>query len=233
MEKLIIGGIAIEITFKSIKNTHLSVHPPDGRVTVSAPEHLSLDMVRVFLLTKLSWIRREQKKIRSQKREAEKFYISRESHLLFGKRYLMQISETEKQRPAVVLHHKKLELKLPASTDKIYREKLLYSWYKDQLHAKITALIANWSAKMGLEAKPFTIMKIKTKWGSCSATGKLNFNIELVKKPEECIEYIVVHELVHMIERHHNKAFVTLMNHYLPNWQLRKRELNELAIVFS
>lgn len=231
MEILKIGGIEAEVTFKSIKNTHLSVHPPDGRVTVSAPEHLTLDMIRVFLLTKLSWIRREQKKMREQQREAIKMYVNRESHLLFGKRYLLHVTVQSQRKSTVLVHHNKIELKVPTGLDPTYPEKVLYRWYREQLHNKISALISAWSSKMELEVRDFTIMKIKTKWGSCSTKGKLNFNIELVKKPEECIEYIVVHELVHLIERHHNKAFVTLMNHYLPNWQLRKRQLNELPIM--
>lgn len=229
-DTLVFNDIEIELTFKSIKNIHLSVHPPFGRVTLSAPAHIDREQLRVYLTTKLSWIRKEQKKIRLQEREPQHLFISGESHYLFGKRYLLKITEAT-SRPKVILHHSKIELVVPFNSSQIYREEKLYQWYRKQLRKVLQDIIDKQSTIMNVCPQKYGIRKVKTKWGSCNDSAQsLWFNIELVKKPIECIEYIVIHELVHLLERHHNKNFVTLMNKYLPNWQLRKKLLNELPI---
>lgn len=229
-DTLVFNDIEIELTFKSIKNIHLSVHPPFGRVTLSAPVHIDREQLRVYLTTKLSWIRKEQKKIRAQEREPLHLFISGESHYLFGKRYLLKITEST-SRPKVILHHSKIELVVPFNSSQIYRKEKLYQWYRKQLRKVLQEIIDKQKIIMSVHPQKFGIRKVKTKWGSCNdSTRSLWFNIELAKKPIECIEYIVIHELVHLLERHHNKNFVALMNKYLPNWQLRKKRLNELPI---
>lgn len=224
------NDIEVELSFKDIKNVHLRVHPPLGRVTLSAPENMDKEHLRVYVSTKLGWIRREKKKITSQKREPEYLYITNESHYFFGKRYLLKITESDKQSE-VVLHYNKIEIIVPDGSDKNYIKNKLYKWYRKQLRQFLFEKIEFYKDKMNVSPEGFGIRKVKTKWGSCNDSAKtLWFNIELAKKPKDCIEYIVVHELVHLKERRHNKDFILLMNKYYPNWQLRKKELNELPI---
>jgi predicted metal-dependent hydrolase len=230
MELITIGNIAIEVSFKDIKNVHLSVHPPFGKVTVSAPEHISLEKIRIYVASKLGWIKKEQAKISGQKREPEKEYITRESHFFLGKRYLLQITDSGATK--VLIHHSTIELFTPASHSLVDKKRALYNWYRRELRKLLDKLVDQYANQLNVSRPKFGIRVMKTKWGSCAAsTQNLWFNIELMKKPISCIEYIVVHELVHLIERHHNKNFVLLMNRYLPNWQVQKRLLNELPVM--
>lgn len=229
-EVLQFKDVAVELTFKPIKNVHLRVHPPLGRVTLSAPLDMDKEHLRVYVSSKLGWIRREQKKITAQEREPEHLFITRESHYLFGKRYLLQVTESEGP-PKVVLHHSKIELIIPADSPVEYKKEILYKWYRTQLRTVLKGMIEQYSKTIGVHPENFGIHKVRTKWGSCNDTARsIWFNIELAKKPKECIEYVVVHELVHLKERTHNKHFVMLMNTHLPNWQVRKRLLNELPV---
>lgn len=226
-EHLQIGSLEVEVKFKPIKNLHLSVHPPDGRVTVSSPEFFDLEKIKVYLTTKLGWIKREQKKIAEQEREGEKLMVTRESHYFLGKRYLLKV--TEAKRASVTVHHQVIELFSPAHYTSEQKLKQLNNWYRQQLNAVLAKLLTHHLRIMNLTIDNFSVRKMKTKWGSCNDTNNLlNFNIELIKKPIECIEYIVVHELVHLIERNHNKNFIILMDRYLPNWRTQKKILNEL-----
>lgn len=224
------NDIEVELSFKDIKNIHLRVHPPFGRVTLSAPKNMDIEHLRVFVSTKLGWIRREKKKITSQKREPEYLYITNESHYFFGQRFLLKVTQSDK-KSKVILHHNKIEIIVQDANDKELVKKKLYQWYRKQLRVFLLEKIEYYKVKMNVSPENFGIRKVKTKWGSCNDTSKtLWFNIELAKKPKECIEYIVVHELVHLKERSHNKNFILLMNKYYPNWQLRKKQLNELPI---
>ncbi len=226
---VIVGSVAVEIQFKPIKNLHLSVHPPFGKVTVSSPDFYDLEKVKIYLATKLSWIKREQKKIASQDRESEKLYITKESHQYFGKRYLLEVIEADKAK--VVLQHNKIILYSVKDATAEEKQKILYNFYRKELRVKISALVMEHSAKMDVPCPTFKIQKMKTKWGSCAAeSNRLLFNIELAKKPIDCIEYIVIHELVHLLERKHNKNFIILMDRFLPNWRVQKKILNELPI---
>ncbi|OUL63462.1 metal-dependent hydrolase [Flavobacterium sp. AJR] len=224
-----IGTLEIEVKFKPIKNLHLSVHPPYGKVTVSSPDFFELEKVRVYLTTKIGWIKQEQRKISSQEREAEKLFITRESHQFLGKRYLLKIKESEKNK--IVLKHSAIDLytKQGATTD--IKKKILYNWYRKELRLQLSTLIHLYASIMNLNTPEFGIRIMKTKWGSCiTENKKLWFNIELAKKPIDCIEYIVVHEMVHLLERNHNKNFILMMDKYLPNWRTQKKILNELPI---
>ncbi len=224
------NDIEVELTLKDIKYVHLRVHPPVGRVTLSAPKNMDIEHLRVYVSTKLAWIRREKKKITSQKREPEYLYISNESHYFFGKRYLLIITESN-EKSRVILHHSKIEIVVPDKNDKVLIKNKLYRWYRKQLREFLQKMIDLYKVKMNVFPENFGIRKVKTKWGSCNNSAKtLWFNIDLAKKPKDCIEYVVVHELVHLKERRHNKDFILLMNKYLPNWQVRKKRLNELPI---
>ena len=228
---LFFNDIEVLLTFKPIKNIHLSVHPPMGNVTLSVPEGMDVEKLRVYIASKLGWIRREQRKIRSQKHEPEYLYITNESHYYFGKRYLLKITESGK-RPQVVLHHSKIELIVPKGSTTEYREEKLYQWYRKELRSILSQMLENHCKNINVALNNWGIRKVKTKWGSCNnKTKSIWFNIELAKKPVECMEYIVVHELIHLKERHHNNEFLMLLNRYLPNWELRKKLLNELPVL--
>lgn len=229
-ELLKFNDLEVELSFKDIKNVHLRVHPPLGRVTLSAPKDMDIEHLRVFVSTKLGWIRKEKKKFLSQQREPEYLYITNESHYFFGQRFLLKVTQSDK-KSKVILHHNKIEIIVQDANDKELVKKKLYQWYRKQLRVFLLEKIEYYKVKMNVYPENFGIRKVKTKWGSCNDTSKtLWFNIELAKKPKECIEYIVVHEFVHLKERSHNKNFILLMNKYYPNWQLRKKQLNELPI---
>lgn len=229
LERIMVGAVEVEVRFKQIKNLHLSVHPPDGRVTVSSPDFYDLEKVKIYLATKLSWIKKEQRKMQEQEREAEKMFITRESHQFLGRRYLLRIVEAN--RPKVVRKHSELELHAVPGATAEQKRKTLYNWYKKELEKVILKYLSKYLKIMNLQLDSFGIRKMRTKWGSCVTENKrIWFNIELAKKPEACIEYIVVHELVHLVERHHNKNFVILMDKYLVNWRVQKKFLNELPV---
>ena len=226
MKQLQLGNIIVDVVQKDIKNIHLSVYPPTGRVRISAPFRMNLDTIRVFAISKLSWIKKQQTKLRTQEREAPREFLNRESHYFNGKRYLLKVIEQD-AAPRVELKHSKIELYIRPQTTKEKRKSILDEWYRNQLKASLPALIAKWEKKMNVKVNEFGIKKMKTKWGTCSREAKrLWLNLELAKKPGECLEYIVVHEMVHLLERNHNDRFISLMNELMPKWRFYKEELN-------
>jgi predicted metal-dependent hydrolase len=229
MELLKIGNIDIEVTFKEIKNLHLSVHPPHGKVTIASPEFYDLEKVKIYAATKLAWIKKERKKFLEQKRESPRKYIARESHFYFGERYLLKVNESK--RNSVIINGKAMILNTVDKTNRMQNEKTVAAFYRKELRKKLMTLVAVYASQMNLEAPEFKIRKMKTKWGSCATDNqRVWFNVELAKKPVECVEYIVVHELVHLLERNHNKRFIGLMDQYMPNWRILKQQLNELPL---
>lgn len=228
-ETLHIGSVEIQVTFKAIKNLHLSVHPPYGKVTIASPDFYDLEKVKIYAATKLGWIKREQAKIRSQEREEPKLMISRESHQFLGKRYLLKVIAAN--RPKLVLRQNTIELYVVPNATLEQKKRTLFNWYKKELEGKLVHLVYDYAKQMKLADINFGIRKMKTKWGSCNTEKRmLWFNIELAKKPIDCIEYIVVHELVHLLERNHNKNFIMLMDKFLPSWRVQKKILNELPL---
>lgn len=228
-EHIKIGDVDIEVTFKDIKNLHLSVHPPQGHVTISSPEFYNLEKVKIYAATKLAWIKKEQKKFQEQLRESPRIFKNRESHYFFGTRYLLQLEEGNKNK--VSIQGKKLVIQSKAIENKEELHKVLYAFYRKELRHYLQQRIEYYAKIMGLTVPQFKIRMMKTKWGSCATTNeRLWFNIELAKKPKDCIDYIVVHELVHLMERHHNKRFILLMDQYYPSWRTQKKLLNELPI---
>ncbi|WP_316849073.1 M48 family metallopeptidase [Pedobacter agri] len=228
-DTLHIGSVEIEVTFKAIKNLHLSVHPPAGRVTIASPNFYNLEKVKIYAATKLGWIKREQAKLRNQEREEPKLMVTKESHQFLGERKLLKVIEASRSK--IVLKHNTIELYALTNATLEQKQKTLYNWYKKELESKIVNLIFRYANEMKLRNVHFGIRKMKTKWGSCNIENRmLWFNIELAKKPIDCIEYIVVHELVHLLERNHNKNFIILMDRFLPGWRVQKKVLNELPI---
>lgn len=228
--QLKVGGVAIEVTFKTIKNLHLSVHPPEGRVTISSPKFYDLEKVKIYAATKLGWIKKEQRKFQNQARETSRLMITQESHYLFGERYLLEVVAAK--RNSVVVKGKKLMLFVTDVEDVALKRAVLYRFYRKELRAKLNVWVAHYAARIQLEVPDFKIRAMKTKWGSCAVNHeRLWFNIELAKKPVECIEYVVVHELVHLLEKHHNKRFILLMEKYYPQWRTQKKLLNELPLI--
>ena len=225
-----LGGIAVDVVLKDIKNVHLSVYPPKGRVRISAPARMSLDTIRVFAISKLGWIRQQQRKLQEQERETPREYLDRESHYVWGKRYLLKIVEAE-QPPSVSLSHSRMVLQVRPGTSPSKRQEILEDWYRELVKQAAPPLIAKWELLLGVSSSRLFVQRMKTKWGSCSPGARnIRLNTDLAKKPRECLEYLVVHELVHLLEPTHNVRFVALMDRFLPKWQLHRETLNRLPV---
>jgi len=225
-----LGEITIDVVKKDIKNLHLSVYPPAGRVRISAPLRMDLDTIRVFAITKLGWIKQQQKKLREQERETPREYLDRESHYVWGKRYLLKVIEKD-AAPVVTLKHNKMVLQIRPDTDEEKRQAILAEWYRKQLKEAVSQLIAKWEPFMGVKVDRFFVQKMRTKWGSCRPGSKnIRLNTELAKKPPECLEYIVVHEMAHLLERKHNDRFSALMDRFMPLWRNHREELNRAPL---
>ena len=228
--QLYLGDIAVDVVLKDIKNVHLSVYPPAGRVRISAPSRMSLDTIRVFAISKLDWIRQQQAKLRDQERETPREYLDRESHYIWGKRYLLRVIERD-QGPAVALKHSRMILTVRAGTDDAAKEAIVAQWYREQIKAVAPELIANWETILGVSVNRVFVQRMKTKWGSCNPRAcTIRLNTELAKKPKECLEYIIVHEMVHLLEETHNARFVALMDQFMPKWQFCRQRLNRLPV---
>ncbi|MCG2741139.1 MAG: M48 family metallopeptidase [Syntrophaceae bacterium] len=229
-DRLHLGAIKVDVVFKDIKNVHLSVYPPSGRVRISAPLRMSLDTVRVFAIAKLSWIRQQQDKLRGQERETPREYLSRESHYLRGKRYLLAVIE-EDVPPTVERKHGKLLLRVRPGTDEVGRQAVVEAWYRRQLKQEALPLITRWEPILGVRVERFFVQRMKTRWGSCNPAARtIRLNTDLAKKPRECLEYIVVHEMAHILEPTHTARFVALMDRFMPNWRFYRDQLNRLPV---
>ena len=225
-----LGEIAVDVVLKDIKNIHLSVHPPAGKVRIAAPLRMDLDTIRVFAITKLDWIKRQQKKLRKQERETPREYLDRESHYVWGKRYLLKLVEKE-AAPSVELKHNKMILQLRPDASHEKKQEVLDAWYREQLKLVLPPLIAKWEKVVGVKAGKVFVQKMKTKWGSCSpGAGNVRLNTDLAKKPLHCLEYIVAHELTHLLERHHNERFTALMDAHMPQWRQCREMQNSLPL---
>jgi len=225
-----LGELAIRVTRKEIKNVHLSVHPPTGRVTISAPARLSLDTIRAFAITRLAWIRDQQRKLRDQERETRRDYIERESHYLWGQRYLLKVVEKE-EPPSIRARRNRLELQIRPGTTGKRRRELFEEWYRSQLREALTLLVDKWERRLGIAVAGIHVQRMRTKWGSCNAPRRtIRLNTDLARKPKQCLEYILVHELVHFRVRRHDERFVELMDKHLPNWRHLRQVLNSMPL---
>jgi predicted metal-dependent hydrolase len=230
MEQVQLGDIKIEVELKNIKNIHLSVYPPNGKVRIAAPERMSLDTIRIYAISKLVWIKKQQVKLRGAEREPRRDYVTKENQYFLGKRYLLTVV-IDNSKPLVYIKHNRLVLQVRPKTNRAKRKEIIESWYRDQLKELVPKLINQHQKVMNVMVDEFAVRKMKTKWGTCNReAGRIWFNLELAKKPIECIEYIVVHEMVHFLERAHNSRFVAYMDKYLPDWKSRKQLLNRLPV---
>lgn len=223
-----LGEIVLDVIKKDIKNIHLSVYPPTGRVRLAAPARMNLDTIRLFAISKLGWIRQQQKTLRGQERDTEREYLDRESHYLWGRRYLLRLVE-EDAAPSVELRHAKLVLRVRPGSEALTREAVVAEWYRRMLKAAIPPLIEAWELRLHVKVSGFFVQQMKTKWGSCNpAAGTIRLNTELGKKPKECLEYIVLHEMVHLLEPKHGPRFLALMDRFMPAWRDTRALLNLL-----
>ena len=229
-ETLVLGDIAVDVVLKDIKNVHLSVHPPAGRVRIAAPRRTDMETIRLFAISKLSWIRQQQRKLLEQEREAPRDYIERESHYVWGKRFLMTVIEAE-HRPAIELKHRQMVLTIRPGADEAKRRQVVEDWFREQVRGAAGELIAVWEPKLNVRVAKLFIQRMKTRWGSCNSRAcTVRLNSELAKKPRECLEYILVHEMLHILEPTHNERFLALMSHFMPNWKHRRQVLNRLPV---
>jgi hypothetical protein len=230
MSPINLGDIAVDVVLKDIKNVHLSVYPPTGRVRISAPKRMSIETIRLFAISKLGWIKQQQMKLREQERETPRDYVDRESHYVWGKRYLLAVSESD-QPPSIELKHSRMRLRVRPRTGEDKREALVEAWYRERLKEAVPPLLARWQPLLGLSVERVFVQRMKTKWGSCNHKARtIRLNTELAKKPPACLEYILVHEMVHLLERHHNDRFREYMDRFMPQWCLHREELNRAPL---
>ena len=222
---IIVSGLDIIIERKDIKNLHIGVYPPNGKIRVATPLKLNDESVRLAVISRLSWIKKQQQSFLNQPRQTKREMVSGESHYIFGKRYLLDI-KYENVKHRIVKKHTKLELFVKENTSKENRLKVLEKYYREKLSLELDKLILKWEHIIGVKINSWQIQKMKTKWGSCNIEKKkLIFNLELAKVPLDCIEYIVVHEIIHLLERHHNDNFKSILDKHINDWQSRKEKL--------
>lgn len=230
MEQIKLGDIVVDVELKDIKNVHLSVYPPKGRVRIAAPMRMTLDTIRIYAISKLSWIRKQQQKFQAQVREAQREFLTKEGHYYLGSRYLLKMIEHDTP-PVIILKHKTIEMRVRPNTDLQKRQALMDEWYRTQLKQLVPQIITKYEKLMGVRVNEFGIKRMKTKWGTCNREAmRIWLNLELAKKPIHCIEYVVVHEMVHLLERNHNDKFISYMNRFLPEWRVLQNELNKLPV---
>ncbi|TPK84168.1 M48 family metallopeptidase [Mesorhizobium sp. B2-4-13] len=225
-----LGELSVDVVRKDIKNMHLSVHPPTGRVRIAAPERASLDTIRAFAVAHLVWIRRNQRKINMQEREPPREYVDRESHFVWGERFLLNVIERE-GAAAVLARHRTLVLQVRAGATVAERQRVVDGWYRDELRRAAGPLIAKWEKHLKVTARQLFVQRMKTRWGSCNPlTGNIRLNTELAKKPPECLEYIILHELTHLLQSTHTPAFYGILDEAMPHWREVRRRLNMLPL---
>ena len=217
-ETIELGDVVVALTRKDVKHVHLTVHPPTGRVTLVAPPGTRTEVARAYAITKLGWIRKQRSQLAAQAREEQRQFVERESHQVWGRRYLMSISE-EDDRPGVKLGHRRLNLRVRPGSSAQKRAEVMHVWHKTLLHAAVPGLISKWEGKLGVRVSGYFLQCMKTKWGSCNpGKGHIRLNTELVKKPKDLLEYVVVHEIAHLLEPSHNERFVAILDRHWPQW---------------
>ncbi|NGO62475.1 M48 family metallopeptidase [Rhizobium daejeonense] len=222
-----VSGLYVEVVRKKIKNLHLAVYPPDGMVRVAVPLQTTNESIRLAIISRLGWIKRKQAEFERQPRQSERQFVTGESHYFKGRRYILEVFERSKKPSVELKNNSKILLSVRPGTPKEARSKIMADWYRCHLREQVPALLDKWQPVIGKEASGWRIQKMKTRWGSCNiASKRILVNLELAKKPPECLEYIVVHELIHLLERHHNENFRALMDRFLPRWRLWRDLLN-------
>lgn len=229
-ETIKIGDLEIAVTRKAIKNVHLSVRPPAGAVTLSVPSETRAEVARAYAISKVGWIREQQDRLRRQARESDRAFVERESHYLWGRRYLLSVVEAD-VRPSVRCDHRRITLTVRPGSDTAKRAAVMHEWYKAQLHRVVPSIIRKWEPKLGVHVAGYHLQRMKTKWGSCNhRAGTIRLNTELAKKPKDLLEYVVVHEMMHLLEPTHSRRFTELLDEYYSGWREARAELNELPL---
>jgi predicted metal-dependent hydrolase len=229
-ERIQIGDLSIKVTRKGIKHVHLSVHPPDGRVTLVAPTGTRIEVARAYAISKLGWIRKQQGTLRNQARETRRQFVTRESHYLWGRRYLLTVAYAD-AKPSVRLDHRRITLTVRPGSSTEKRAEVMHNWHKSLLHEAVPGLIQEWEARLGVQVKRYFLQRMKTRWGGCNhRAGHIRLNTELVKKPKDLLAYIIVHEMAHLLEPTHSERFTGLLDQHYPTWRESRNELNELPL---
>jgi predicted metal-dependent hydrolase len=229
-ETIQLGDISITVTRKDIKNVHLTVHPPDGRVSLATPTNTRLEVARAYAISKLIWIRDQQRKLECQARETPRQFVERESHHVWGRRYLMTV-DYQDVKPSVVLSNKRVTLIVRPGCSTEKRAEVMHEWHKSLLHEVVPPLIQRWERKLKVSVSGYFLQRMKTKWGSCNhAAGNIRLNTELAKKPKDLLEYVIVHEMAHLIEPTHSDRFISILEDHYPSWREARAELNELPL---
>lgn len=230
MTQLDLGETSVDVVVKDIKNVHLSVHPPTGRVRIAAPHRMDMEAVRLFAISKLGWIKRQQRKLVEQQRESPREYLERESHYVWGRRYLLSVCEVD-ESPNIDLQHSRMEVRVRPGADAAKREQVIEDWYRTEVKTAAKELIRRWEPRIGVEVARLYVQRMKTRWGSCNSRARsVRLNTDLAKKPPECLEYVLVHEMIHIMEPTHNERFQALMARLMPDWEHRRRLLNEYPL---
>lgn len=229
-ETIQIGDVSILVSRKAVKNVHLSVHPPSGRVTLVLPGSTRLEIARAYAISKLGWIREQQLKLQNQAREAPRQFIERESHYLWGRRHLLTIAFRD-AKPSIALDHRRITLTVRPGSDAQKRGEIMHEWHKSLLHQAVPLVIAKWEPKLGVRVEQYFLQRMKTKWGSCNhRAGHIRLNTQLVTKPKDLLEYVIVHEMVHLLEPTHSERFQTILGRHYPSWREARAELNDLPL---
>jgi hypothetical protein len=228
---IVVSGLEIQIVRKAIRNLHLGVYPPNGRVRVAAPLAVTDAAVRLAVIGKLGWIKRQRARFEAQPRQSEREMVSGESHHFLGRRYRLRVIPHNGAAKVVLRNRARMELHTRAEATAAQRVQALHQWYRQQLKKLIPPLLEKWQTALGVQVAEWRIKKMKTKWGTCTLEARrIWLNLELAKKPVKCLEYLIVHELVHLLERHHNDRFIALMNKHLAQWRLHRAELNSAPL---
>jgi len=229
-EVIELGDVTIGLLRRRVKHVHLSVHPPEGRVTLVAPPEARSEVLRAYAITRLGWIRQQRERMHEQARETPRQYLERESHMLWGRRHLLSVVERD-GRPNVQVDHRRITLSVRPGSSLAKREEVMHGWHRSLLHATLPPLIAKWEGRLGVKVQRYFLQRMKTKWGSCNhRAGTVRFNTELVKKPKDLLEYVVVHELAHLLEQQHSERFKALLDAHFPSWREARLELNALPL---
>jgi len=231
MHRIVVSNISVDVVRKNIKNLHLAVYPPNGRVRVAVPFRMNDDAVRLAIISKLAWIKRHQTKFAGQERQSARDFVTGESHYFQGRRYRLNVEYHNGAPKVVISNNTTIDLLVREGSDKSQRQRALTEWYRSQLKEQIPSLIDKWQPIVNMSVAEWGVKQMKTKWGTCNIKAqRIWLNLELVKKPVHCLEYIIVHEMLHLLERNHNDRFKLLMDKFMPQWRSYREELNRAPL---
>lgn len=234
MRQITVSDITIDVVRKDIRNLHLAVYPPTGRIRIATPLNVNDESVRLFAISKLSWIKKHHQNFARQQRQTKREYVSGESHYFEGNRYLLNVIYRNTAPKVEIRNKRYIDLYVRPNSTAEQRERVMTTWYRQQLKERIPELIEKWQTIIGVQLNAWEVRQMKTKWGTCRReTKRIWLNLELAKKPAHCLEYIIIHELVHLLERHHNDRFIAFMDKFMPQWRFHQKELNQTILSYS